>query len=216
MVPWLLLTLLMTLAGSAAYGHVLGQGYVFLRPSADHIIAKLQLPVGSLEDALETQLTATGKVDTATLEQALGVISDYVNAHYGLRVEGKVLQPELVDYGLFDTPIDQFIELRYRYPLTSLEGAEIRYTFFFDFDTDHRGVLLLQPAEASDADEGGEAIAVFAPGRDWQPVSPSDGVEPVEFRPDSGQKWVGLGAGLTLILVLTAAVLWLARRRSRA
>lgn len=213
---WLVLILLTTLAGPVAWGHVLGQGYVFLRSAPDHVVAKLQLPVGSLEDALGIRLTATGKAGAAALEQALEVISGYVDAHYGLRVDGQPLPPELVGYGLFDTPIEQFVELRYRYPLASLEGAEIRYAFFFDFDADHRGVLLLQPPEASDADEGGEAIAVFAPGRDWQPASTSGDAEPVEFRPASGQKWVGMGAGLGLILILAAAALWLARRKSRA
>ena len=207
------------LYSSPGWSHGYGDGYVFLRHDGSQLHVRADLPLSNLADS-------TGvSPNPSNVAEHMERFVAYVREHLAMGNEGVLLDLRYSSHETARVNTGSFLAISFE-PVSlpdSSDDLNVRYTLFFDEDAAHRGVLLVQPAEAAAGSEEGRVSLIFSPGRTEQTLSLVT-AEELDYRTSrsggGALRAMPLAAGGVVLSFLSAVLLGhglsFLRRRHRA
>ena len=213
---WLLTTLLClaVLAPGLVHAHKPSDSYLILRAAGSSVSGQWDIALRDLEYAIGVDANGDGEITWGELKARHADIAAYAMARLSVAADGKscplTAGEQLVDnhsdgaYTVIKFSADCGAEIR---------KLEARYSLFFDFDTQHKGLLRLESAS-------GTQSGVFAADRQTQQFVLSEASLLGQFltfiREGIWHIWIGFDHILFILSLLLPSVLEYRERRWQA
>jgi len=190
--------------------HELGQAYIYLQVYDDSLLARVEVTVADLEEALGFGWDPDAGISEAELATRLDSIRAYVEPRFNLGTADGDYDPVFRQSGLLAVPFGTFVQLEYFVSETEGIPDEIdaEMTVMFDVDRTHRNFLLVEHNwRTATFNNEGEVSLVFTPGRSSQSL---DLTSSSLWKGLGGMIWLGvlhIWIGIDHILFLVALML---------
>ncbi|MGH7503307.1 MAG: DUF6702 family protein [Longimicrobiales bacterium] len=218
----LLAVLLLLLAGSAPLlagrsRHELGQSYIFLRVYADSIEVRVEITVDDLNRVLGVGWSSDAGVTADQLAVHLDSVMAYVRPRLAIAAGGRGLPLRFVRHDVRDQIIADYAMLHFMIDdLAELPPVlEVEYPVFFEIDTKHRNLLVIEHNwRTTTFNQESNIAAIFSPSAPRQTVDLSRSTVMNGFlgfiRLGIWHIWIGIDHVLFLLALIFPSVL---RRR---
>jgi hypothetical protein len=190
--------------------HDLGQAYIYLKVYDDSLLARVEVTVADLEEALGFGWDPEAGISREELALRLDSVRAYVEPRFSLGTPEGKFEPVFRDFDLLDVPFGTFVQLEYWVSETDGIPDEIdaEMTVMFDVDRTHRNFLLVEHNwRTATFNNEGEVSLVFTPGRSTQTL---DLTSSSLWKGMAGMIWLGIlhiWIGIDHILFLVALML---------
>lgn len=190
--------------------HELGQAYIYLKVYDDSLLARVEVTVADLEEALGFGWDPEAGISPEELAARLDSVRAYVEPRFSLGTSEGKFEPVFRDFDLLKVPFGTFVQLEYWVSETDGIPDEIdaEMTVLFDVDRTHRNFLLVEHNwRTATFNNEGEVSLVFTPGRSTQTL---DLTSSSLWRGMGGMIWLGIlhiWIGIDHILFLVALML---------
>jgi len=203
----------------SAEAHLSGESYAFLRFADGALHVRADLPMARVSEVVNIEAARGEPVSEAQVSARLAEIIAYIDSHLQLKAPDTRFTPTYREHELWPSPTGQYLSVSFYQPNVGNppDVIEARYELFLEDNPEHRGILELLPADATESDaENGRILGVFAPGRTLQTVRLSADEPSTLLDPSTGPRRRGaLMAGVALALSALLALAMTARRRHR-
>jgi hypothetical protein len=206
------LALIVLLAHAGAVrAHKPSDSYLSLAVEGLRIEGRWDIAVRDLEVAIGLDANGDGEVTWGELKSRHEAIAAYALARLALAAESRPCTLRATGHLVDHHSDGAYAVLRFDAECEHApEALEIRYSLFFDFDTQHKGLLRLQAHGATHTG----AFAADRPAQRFELSSASPFTQLISFgREGVWHIWIGIDHILFIISLLLPAVLMLVRRR---
>ena len=197
-------------AALSSASHELGHSYLYLRVYDDSLLARIEVTVSDLEEALGFGWDLEAGVSEAEVAERMDSIRAYVEPRFSLGTAEGDFTPVFRDSNLLDVPFGTFVRLEYFVGETTGIPDEIEagMTVFFDVDRTHRNLLMIEHNwRTATFNNEAEVSLIFTPGRGTQTL---DLTSSSLWKGLGGMIWLGvlhIWIGIDHILFLVALIL---------
>ncbi len=210
---WLAFALAFALLG-AAHAHKPSDSYLALTVQGAQVAGQWDIALRDLEVAIGLDADGDGDITWGELKAKHTDIASYALARLALQADAKPCPLKATGHLVDDHSDGAYAVLRFEADCGSAPDAiEIRYSLFFDFDTQHKGLLRLEA-------NGRTQATAFAADRATQRFELRRASRPEQFlsfgREGVWHIWIGIDHILFIISLLLPAVLILVRGQWRA
>jgi HupE / UreJ protein len=198
------IALTMALIGPVS-AHKSSDSYLNLRVNRNEIVGQWDAALRDLDYALGLDSDNDGIITWRELRARHALIAENMLSHLSLRTDGKACPARVIDHLVDDHSDGAYEVLRFTAKCdVPVRALDISYTFFFDLDPQHRGLLRLQT-------DGGTFTTVFSPSQKsyhLEGKSPNWAQEFVDyFKEGIWHIWSGFDHILFLCALLLPSVL---------
>lgn len=196
-----------------AHAHKPSDSYLALKLDGAQIAGQWDIAVRDLEAAIGLDTNGDGEVTWGELKSRHADIASYALARLALHADARPCTPQATEHLVDNHSDGAYAVLRFKADCGGASDVlEIRYGLFFDFDTQHKGLLRLEA-------QGQTHTAAFAADRATQRFELRHASVLDQFlsfgREGVWHIWIGVDHILFIISLLLPAVLIFAYRRWR-
>ncbi len=210
---WLAFALAFAVLGTA-HAHKPSDSYLALKVQGAQVAGQWDIALRDLEVAIGLDANGDGEITWGELKTKHADIASYALARLALQAGGQPCPLKPTGHLVDDHSDGAYAVLRFEAECASApEALEIRYSLFFDFDTQHKGLLRLEA-------NGQTQTTAFAADRATQRFELRRASPLAQFlsfgREGVWHIWIGIDHILFIVSLLLPAVLILVRGQWRA
>ncbi len=210
---WLALVFLWAVLGTA-HAHKPSDSYLALKVQGARVAGQWDIALRDLEVAIGLDANGDGDITWGELKARHADIASYALARLALQAGGQPCTLKPTGHLVDDHSDGAYAVLQFEADCDNApEALEIRYSLFFDFDTQHKGLLRLEAG-------GRTQTTAFAADRATQRFELRSGSALEQFlsfgREGVWHIWTGIDHVLFIVSLLLPAVLILARGQWQA
>lgn len=206
--------LLMGFLAADAWGHARGENYVWVNVTDKHIEGRFAVRLDDLRNKLEIDLPREYDLALAEVIAKAEPVQEYLRRNFSIMANGEIVPLEFTDTRLFKADsLGHFAQYFYRTADIEVPmRLDIRNTLFFEDDSFHRSLLLVEFNEQTGKGYGGEFTALV-----FSPFNTDQALDFTDIRGLLSKKqfvwqgmlhiWIGIDHILFLVALLLPAVL---------
>lgn len=159
------------LAGDSAWAHSTGENYVWVNVQEDRLEGRFEVRLEDLRSKLGVELSDEYERAAEQLQQVSPQIQAYIKDQFEIRAGERAIAYEFTETKLLEANFfGHFAQFYYQTaPLSVPDVLQIRNALFFEDDSFHRSLLLVEYDKRFGKEYGAEATAlIFSPANDTQ------------------------------------------------
>jgi hypothetical protein len=171
--PLIALVCALCCVASSAFGHALGESYIFITVTDAGLEGRFEFNMKDLRNWLGVTI-APGEEPEAKLRATAGKIQDYIRQHASVGADGKEFPIEFTGVSLFEDPINGWAQYAFKSSVDVPPVIDVRLDMLFEFDRRHRNLALVERNQKTGKSFGEQSALVFSPENSTQRLDPND------------------------------------------
>ena len=160
---WLLLGLLVGALSSPAFGHSVGESYVWLNVEQDRFSGRVEINLDDIREKLGIDVPAAGNSRETVLKENREAILQYIEEHFQITYDEQRVPVEYAEVRIRDLTEEEGNYARYDYVTSSgtvPDSITVRNSLFCEGDPLHRSLVCIEKNQKSGQEFEGEFVAM--------------------------------------------------------